>query len=41
MNEAKKGLDPALDVAKESLKRGYDTFVDGIRHVTGKQKKEL
>lgn len=41
LNEAKKGLDPALDVAKESLKRGYDTFVDGIRHVTGKQKKEL
>ena len=27
--------------AWESLKRGYDTFVDGIRHVTGKQKKEL
>ena len=41
LNEAKKGLNPALDVAKESLKRGYDTFVDGIRHVTGKQKKEL
>lgn len=41
MNEAKKGLDPALNIAKENLKRGYDTFVDGIRHVTGKQKEEL
>ena len=41
INGAKRGLDPALDVAKENMKRGYDTFVDGIRHVTGKQKKEL
>jgi len=41
INGAKRGLDPALDVAKENMKRGYDTFVDGIRYVTGKQKKEL
>ena len=41
INGAKRGLDPALDMAKENMKRGYDTFVDGIRHVTGKQKKEL
>ena len=34
--EAKSRIDPQLAVARESVRKGYDTFVSMIRHITGK-----